>query len=123
LKTEQKIDEKIWQEIKNNEKGSYINNNTLSGEQKAEYDLIKNLSQQLIFENYKRYPAFSRITKTSFGYKIGRRCSKDKKFTCTWTVKIYINTKEVTISCNKNCEHSDQKKFIQNHNYNSIISI
>jgi hypothetical protein len=106
--------------IRNNERGSYINSNTLNEEQKAEYDLIKNLSEQLIFENYKRYPSFSRITKTSFGYTIGRRCSKDRKFKCSWSVRIHINTNEATISCNENCEHADQKKRI---NYNSIISI
>ena len=52
-----------WKNIENNHQ-SYISRKDLNKDETKEYDIIKSLSGQLVYVNFKRYPAFHRIQKT-----------------------------------------------------------
>ena len=86
----------------------YLKN--LNTEYSKEYEIIKNLSGQLIIDNYKRNPTFGHIRRTTTGYYIERCCYIQGKHTCYWRNVINMNTNEVTLSCNKDCTHTDLKK-------------
>jgi len=106
LKENQILDKNIW---KNIPRGIiYLKN--LNTEHSKEYEIIKNLSGQLIIDNYKRNPTFGHIRRTTTGYYIERCCYIQGKHTCYWRNDINMNTNEVTLSCNKDCPHTDLKK-------------
>ena len=87
-----------------------IKRTTLNKEQIVEYDLIKNLSEKLIIDNYCRNPTFRHITKTKIGYTITRVC-KMKQITCTrWNIYINIDTDEAILTCDKECQHKNTIK-------------
>ena len=81
-------------------------------EQNVEFDLIKNLSEKLIVDNYNRNPAFLFIKKTKIGYSITRICKAKQIVYCNWIIHINIDTNEAILSCNKECEHKNPIKYI-----------
>ncbi len=84
---------------------------TLNQEQIVEYDLIKTLSEKLIFDNYGTNPTFRYITKTKIGYTITRICKPKQKVDCCWNININIDTNEAILSCNKECQHKNPIKY------------
>jgi hypothetical protein len=90
---------------------SEIIRKTLNQEQIVEYDLIKTLSEKLIFDNYGRNPTFRYITKTSIGYSITRTCNIKQKVDCRWNININIDANEAILSCNKECQHKNPIKY------------
>jgi hypothetical protein len=84
---------------------------TLNQEQIVEYDLIKTLSEKLIFDNYGRNPTLRYIAKTKIGYTIMRICKSKQKVDCRWNININIDTNEAILSCNKECQHKNPIKY------------
>jgi hypothetical protein len=89
----------------------HISRKTLNNDQIVEYDLIKELSKNLIIDNYDRNPTFLKISKTSIGYTITRSCIMKQKFDCRWNININIDTNEAILSCNKECQHKNPIKY------------
>ncbi len=77
----------------------------------VEYDLIKELSEKFIIDNYNRNPTFKKISKTSIGYTITRSCVIKQKDDCRWNININIDTNEAILSCNKECQHKNPIKY------------
>ena len=57
-------------------KNAIILRKNLNKDQNDEYELLKNISEKLIVDNYHRNPIFQIIIKTSIGYTVTRRCHK-----------------------------------------------
>jgi len=112
LKTNQMLSENIWESLTNFHisKNSQIIKKNLNKKQSKEFDKIKNVSEQLIIENFKRNPTFRQIRKTNFGYSIDRYCFIQGKKECYWVINIKIRNNEATLSCNKDCQHKNPKK-------------
>jgi hypothetical protein len=108
LETNQLLNKNIWKNIQNNHQ-SYISRKDLNKDETKEYDIIRSLSEQLIYVNFKRCPAFHRIQKNINGYYVSRRCNSKKNCCCFWAVNINIETNQAKLSCKKNCPHSTQK--------------
>jgi hypothetical protein len=108
FKLQQNLNKKIWENISNT--NNYIVQKTLNNDQSAEYNLLKNLSDELMIANYKRNPIFNSIRKTCSGYTLYRHCIFQSKHTCTWIIKININTNEAKISCQEECNHEANLK-------------
>jgi len=72
----------------------------LDKNQNSEYDLVKNISENLIFDNYNRNTIFKRIAKTSIGFNIPRMFKIKQKKYWRWNIHININidTNETIIS-------------------------
>ena len=103
LKPNQKLDKNIWNCLP---KGTVNRKNI-----KNEFEIIKNLSEQLIVNNFNRNPTFHRIRKTINGYSIDRHCYTKGKSACYWIININLNNNEATLSCSKNCLHYNPKKI------------
>jgi hypothetical protein len=104
LNDNQVINKNIWMSL-NGLNHSVIVRKVLTNEQSIEYEVIKNLSKQLITDNYNKSPTFKSISKTKIGYSIYRQCLIGNKKVCHWKISIDINTNKVIISCNKHCSH------------------
>jgi len=103
------LNKNVWKSFigENIDKAGKIFRKTLNNDQIVEYDLIKNLSEKLIIDNYDTNPKFHYIRKSGIGYNIYKFCSlKSKKF-CRWIINININTNEAILSCNKQCGHKN----------------
>lgn len=103
LKPNQKLDTNIWNCLP---KGTVNRKNI-----KNEFEIIKNLSEHLIVDNFNRNPTFHRIRKTINGYSIDRHCYTKGKSACYWIININLNNNEATLSCSKNCLHYNPKKI------------
>ena len=107
------MDKNIWKSFKSE---NYVHRNkiimrkTLKKDQIVEFDLIKNLSEKLIIDNYDRNPTFDYIKKTINGYIINRRCYLKNKRLCGWNINININTNEAILSRSRECEHTNPSK-------------
>ena len=112
LKTNQMLSENIWESLTNFHisKNSQIIKKNLNKKQSKEFDKIKNVSEQLLIENFKRNPTFRQIRKTNFGYSVDRYCFIQGKKECYWVINIKIRNNEATLSCNKDCQHKNPKK-------------
>jgi hypothetical protein len=121
LKPNQSLNKNVWKSYKSenisqNSSGALPKTNgqilrkTLNKEQIVEYDLIKELSEKFIIDNYNRNPTFKKISKTSIGYTITRSCVIKQKVDCSWTILINMNTNEVILSCSKECQHENPIK-------------
>lgn len=112
LKTNQMLSENVWESLTNFHisKNSQIIKKNLNKKQSKEFDKIKNVSEQLLIENFKRNPTFRQIRKTNFGYSIDRYCFIQGKKECYWVINIKIRNNEATLSCNKDCQHKNPKK-------------
>ena len=84
MKKDQILNKNIWKSLTGDKISSrnVILNRDLTVDQSAEYDLLKKLSEQLIINNYDRNPTFHKLTKTSTGYTIQRRCCIKSQFLC-----------------------------------------
>ena len=111
LQPNQKLNTNIWSSL-NNYNGIVIAQKVLNYEQLVEFDKIKNLTEQLIIDNYNRNPIFNHLKKTSNGYSVYRRCfSQSKHNTCNWYINIDINRNEAIVSLSSNdCTHNIAKK-------------
>jgi ribosomal protein L33 len=119
LETNQLLNKNQWKNIENNHQ-SYISRKDLNKDETKEYDIIKSLSGQLVYVNFKRYPAFHRIQKTVNGYYVSRRCNSKNNCCCFWAININIKTNEAKLSCKKNCPHltkSTEFKFFYIYKY------
>ena len=105
----QLINKNIWKSF-NELNHSVIVRKLLTNEQSIEYEVIKNLSKQLIIDNYNINPTFKSVCKTKIGYSIYRQCLIGNKKVCHWKISIDINTNKVVISCNKHCLHIQKDK-------------
>lgn len=103
LKPNKKLDKNIWNCLP---KGTVNRENI-----KNEFEIIKNLSEHLIVDNFNRNPTFHRIRKTINGYSIDRHCYTKGKSACYWIININLNKNEATLSCSKNCLHYNPKKI------------
>jgi hypothetical protein len=103
------MDKNIWESFKDEnfdgKKG--IRRKTLKKDQIIEFDLIKNLSEKLIIDNFNRNPTFKQIRKTVNGYIISRQCYLKSKFLCGWSINLNIKTNEALLSCGRVCEHTN----------------
>ena len=92
IKVNQTMDKNIWESFKDEnfdgKKG--IRRKTLKKDQIIEFDLIKNLSEKLIIDNFNRNPTFKQIRKTVNGYNIIRQCSLKSKYLCIWSINFII---------------------------------
>ena len=91
-------------------KNAIILRKTLNKDQIAEYDLLKNISEKLLADNYHRNPMFQFLIKTRIGYTIARYCRLKNKIYCRWNIYINIEKNEAFLSCNKECEHKNPIK-------------
>ena len=82
----------------------------MNKDQIAEYDLLRNISEKLLADNYHRNPIFQCLIKMSSGYSIQRYCFFKCKRMCRWTININIIVNEAIVSCNKECEHKNPIK-------------
>jgi hypothetical protein len=100
------LNKNVWKSFTGehiNKKRNILRKN-LNKDQIIEYDLLRNLSEKLIMDNYERNPTFRRITKTGAGYSISRTCYQNKA-DCNWNINININNNETILSCSKKCDH------------------
>ena len=109
------LNKNIWKSIKNNIQNRYISKKDLNKKQNREYDIIKNIAQKLIIDNFSRNPPFSYIRKSPNGFKINFRCFFQYKRVCNWNVNIDINTKESIISCDSECKHENPNRKKSKH--------
>jgi len=112
LKKDQILNKNIWKSLTGDKisTNNVILSKNLTLDQSAEYDLLKKLSEQLIINNYDRNPTFHKLTKTSTGYTIQRKCCINYQYLCCWSIKINVNTNEATLSCNHDCQHKNPEK-------------
>jgi len=108
-----KLNKNVFKSFESNQmsKNAIILRKTLSKDQNVEYDLIKNLSEKLIVNNYKKNPKFIQIRKRIHGYTIYRRCCEKQICYCIWSININIDTNEVILSCNKECQHINPNNY------------
>lgn len=92
FKLQQKLNKKIWENISNT--NNYIVQKTLTNDQSAEYNLLKNLLDELMIANYKRNPIFNSIRKTCSGYTLYRHCIFQSRHKCTWIVLLAVFTED-----------------------------
>ena len=110
VKLNQFLNINIWNSIQSSHRGT-ITRNCLNNElQDKEYELVKHLSEQLVSDVCKRNSTFSRLRKSPVGYRIQRCCYSQTKQRCYWNININLNTNEAIISCNQDCNHSEEKK-------------
>ncbi len=107
------MDKDTWksftsENIRKNSHLKIILRKTLNQDQIVEFDMVRNLSEKLIIDNYDRNPAFDCIKKTLNGYVIHRRCRLKNKHLCGWNIN--INTNEAILSCSRECEHTNPIK-------------
>jgi hypothetical protein len=101
------LSKQVWKSFSNQ-----IQKINLNNDQNKEYELIKELTKQLIFNNFKRNPTLKRISKTMLGYNITRYCYVKEKTSCLWNISVNIFSNEAIISCNKECKHERKSWFI-----------
>jgi hypothetical protein len=94
------LSKQVWKSFSNQ-----ILKINLKNDQIKEYESIKELTKQLIFDNFKRNPTLKRVSKTMLGYNITRYCYVKERTTCLWNISLNIFSNEAIISCNKDCKH------------------
>ena len=120
LNENQKLNKTIWNNFINSFNFSIKKNHLSDKEEIKELNSIKTISEELLVSNFNRNPTFRKIQKTFNGYVIFKRCKIKRISYCSWKIQININTNEVIISYNKDCQHTKQRKL---KSFNSIFKL
>ncbi len=96
----------IWKNLENYPiKSSCLQREKMNHLERDECNRLLRYIKALILNVFDRKTSFNYIRKTKSGYTVNTHCTKGYLCESNWKTKVFLNLAELSIQCNKTCEH------------------